>query len=198
MNEQVTSWRDVGSVSRVEIMVSAALLNAARGLSELLNRPITTGTVQARVVNFGEMFTSVGHPESEMVGVYLKMQGDLGGQAMLMLPLSSALNLADLLLDETPGTSTSLGEVESSALAEVGHLMVAYFLNAMAVLTGKPMRPSPPAVMVDMLGSILSVLATAVGVESDELMIIETILQDVEGLIEARFWVLPDLASMFQ
>jgi chemotaxis protein CheC len=144
------------------------------------------------------MFTSVGHPESEMVGVYFKMRGDLGGQAMLMLPLSSALNLADLLMEEAPGTSTSLGEVERSALAEAGHLMVAYFLNAMAVLTGKPLRPSPPAVMVDMLGSILSVLATAVGVESNELMIIETILQDVEGLVEARFWVLPDLASLFQ
>ena len=198
MNEQVTPCRDVGSVSRVEIMVSAALLNAARGLAELLNCPITTGTVQARMVDFAELSTSVGHPESEMVGVYLKMQGDLGGQAMLMLSLSSALNLADLLMEETPGTSTSLGEVESSALAEAGHLMVAYFLNAMAVLTGKPLRPSPPTVMVDMLGSILGVLATAVGVESNELMIIETILQDIEGLIEARFWVLPDLASMFQ
>lgn len=198
MNEQATSWHDVGSVSRVEIMVSAALLNAARGLSGLLKRPITTGTVQARVVNFGEIFTGVGHPELEMVGVYLQMQGDLGGQAMLMLPLSSALNLADLLMEETPGTSTSLGEVERSALAEAGHLMVAYFLNAMAVLTGRPLRPSPPAVMVDMLGSILSVLATAVGEETDELMIIETVLQDTKGLIEARFWVLPDLASQFQ
>ena len=197
MNEQATSWHNVGSVSRVEIMVSAALLNAARGLSGLLKCPITTGTVQARVVNFGEIFTGVGHPESETVGVYLRMQGDLGGQAMLMLPLSSALNLADLLMDESPGTSTSLGEVERSALAEAGHLMVAYFLNAMAVLTGKPLRPSPPAVMVDMLGSILSVLATAVGEESDELMIVETVLQDVKGLIEARFWVLPDLASQF-
>lgn len=198
MNESSTSWYDVGSVSRVEIMVSAALLNAARGLSELLKRPITTGTVQARVVNLGEISTGVGHPESEMVGVYLQMQGNLSGQAMLMLPLSSALNLADLLMEETPGASTSLGEVERSALAEVGHLMVAYFLNAMAVLTGKPLRPSPPAVMVDMLGSILSVLATAVGVGSDELMIIETILQDTEGFIEARLWVLPDLASQFQ
>lgn len=198
MNEQVTSWRDVGSVSRVEIMVSAALLNAARGLSELLKRPITTGTVQARVVNFGEMSTSVGHPESEMVGVYFRMQGDLGGQAILMLSLSSALNLADLLMEETPGTSTILGEMERSALAEAGHLMVAYFLNAMAVLTGKPLRPSPPAVMVDMLGAILSVLATTVGAVSNELMIIETVLQDIEGLIEGRFWVLPDLASQFQ
>jgi hypothetical protein len=52
--------------------------------------------------------------------------------------------------------------------------------------------------MVDMLGAILSVLAAAVGAESNELMIIETILQDIEGLIEARLWVLPDLASQFQ
>jgi chemotaxis protein CheC len=198
MNEQATSWRDVGSVSRVEIMVSAALLNAARGLEELLKRPITTGTVQARVVNFAEMFTGIGHPESEMVGVYFEMQGDLGGQAILMLSLSSALNLADLLMEETPGTSDTLGEMERSALAEAGHLMVAYFLNAMAVLTGKPLRPSPPAVMVDMLGAILSVLAATVGAVSNELMIIETVLQDIEGLIEGRFWVLPDLASQFQ
>jgi chemotaxis protein CheC len=198
MNEQATSWRDVGSVSRVEIMVSAALLNAARGLEELLKRPIATGTVQARVVNFAEMFTSIGHPESEMVGVYFKMQGDLGGQAILMLSLSSALNLADLLMEETPGTSATLGEMERSALAEAGHLMVAYFLNAMAVLTGKPLRPSPPAVMVDMLGAILSVLAATVGAVSNELMIIETVLHDIEGLIEGRFWVLPDLASQFQ
>jgi chemotaxis protein CheC len=179
-------------------MVSAALLNAARGLSELLNRPITTGTVQARVVDFCNIAEGIGHPESEMVGVYLQMQGDLGGQAMLMMTLSSALHLADLLMEQPLGTAASLGDVESSALAEAGHLMVAYFLNAMAVLTGKPLRPSPPGVMVNMLGAIVSVLATCVGEQSDELMIIETVLQDTEGLVNARFWVLPDLASQFQ
>ena len=197
MSEQSTSWYDVGSVSRVEIMVSAALLNAARGLSELLKRPITTGTVQARVVDF-DISKGIGHPESEMVGVYLQMQGELGGQAMLIMTLSSALHLADLLMEQALGTATSLGDMESSALAEAGHLMVAYFLNAMAVLTGKPLRPSPPGVMVNMLGAIVSVLATCVGEESDELMIIETVLQDAEGLVKAHFWVLPDLASQFQ
>jgi chemotaxis protein CheC len=198
MDEQSTSWHDVGSVSRVEVMVSAALLNAARGLSELLNRPITTGTVQARVVDFGNVSEGIGHPESEMVGVYLQMQGDLSGQAILIMTLSSALHLADLLMEQALGTATHLGDIEISALAEAGHLMVAYFLNAMAVLTGKPLRPSPPGVMVNMLGAIVSVLATRVGEESDELMIIETILHDSEGLVKAHFWVLPDLASQFQ
>ena len=133
-----------------------------------------------------------------MVAIYLQMQGDLSGQAMLIMTLPSALHMADLLMEEKVGTATSLGEMERSALAEAGHLMVAYFLNAMAVLTGRPLRPSPPAVIVDMLGAIASVPATRVGEESDELMIIETVLQDTGGLLHLRFWVLPDLASQFQ
>ncbi len=179
-------------------MVSAALLNAARGLSDLLERPITMGTVQARVVHFSELWTGIGHPESAMTGLYLQMKGDLAGQAMLILSLEDALHLTDLLMDQPLGSSTELAELEQSALAEAGHLMVAYFLNAMAVLTGRPMRPSPPAVMVDMLGSILDVLAASAGEGSDDLMIFETILQDAQGLAEIRFWVLPDLVRHFQ
>ncbi len=198
MSEQRVDWYDVGSISRVEIMVSAALLNAARGLSDLLERPITMGTVQAKVLHFSDLSADVGHPESAMAGLYLRMKGDLGGQAMLILPLEDALHMADLLIDQPPGTSTELGELERSALAEAGHLMVAYFLNAMAVLTGRPLRPSPPAVMVDMLGSMMNVLAASVGEESDDLMIFETILQDPNGLVEIRFWVLPDLVRQFQ
>lgn len=198
MNEKSISWHNVGSVSRVEIMVSAALLNAARGLSTLLGRDVTTGTVQARVVDLADISAGVGHPEDETVGIYLKMHGDLGGQALLILSLEDALNLTDILMEQGPGASTALNEIAQSALAETGHLMVAYFLNAMAVLTGEPLRPSPPAVIVDMLGSILNVIATAVGENSDKLMIIETILQDTQGLFQLRFWVLPDLFSQFQ
>ena len=198
MNEKSISWHNVGSVSRVEIMVSAALLNAARGLSTLLGRDVTTGTVQARVVDLADISAGVGHPEDETVGIYLKMHGDLGGQALLILSLEDALNLTDILMEQGPGASTALNEIAQSALAETGHLMVAYFLNAMAVLTGEPLRPSPPAVIVDMLGSILNIIATAVGENSDKLMIIETILQDTQGLFQLRFWVLPDLFSQFQ
>ena len=155
MNEQSTAWHSVGSVSRMRILVDAALQNAVRGLSEFMERPITTGTTQARVVRFGEISTGVGDPESEMVGIYLRMKGDLSGQAILILPLASALNMANLLMEAPAGTSTSLGNMERSALGETGHIMVSYFLNAMYALTGKPLRPSTPAVMVDMLGAIL-------------------------------------------
>ena len=47
-----------------------------------------------------------------------------------------------------------------------------------------------------MLGAILNVLATTAGMTGDELLIIETVIQDPKDkLIEARFWVIPDLSS---
>jgi len=195
MNEQTVTWHNVGSISRVVTLVSAAMENAARGLSDMLGSEIMTGTAEARVVRLGDMSETVGHPESEMVGLYLLMKGELSGQALLILPLVSALNLADLLMTRPPGTSASLGEEERSALAEVGNLTVAYFLNALASLTGSDLRPSTPAVMVNMLGAILGVLAASVGAMTDDLLIVETVLQDARGLVEARFWVLPDLVS---
>ncbi len=195
MSEQVTSWQNIGPISRLSTLVCAAVQNAARGLSGMVGLPITTGTSQARVLHFNEMVRHLGDPESEMVGIYLLLKGDLTGQAILILPLSSALHLADVLMDVPMGSSTILGDMERSALAEVGNLTVSYFLNAMASLTGQPLRPSPPAVMVDMLGALMDVVATPVAAVSDDLLIIETVLQDSEGALQARFWVLPDLAS---
>jgi chemotaxis protein CheC len=125
------------------------------------------------------MVACVGDPESEMVGIYLLMKGDLSGQAILIFPLASALNLADALLDAPLGTSSSLGDLECSALAEAGNLTVSYFLNAMAALTGIPLRPSPPAVMVDMLGAILNVVITSLAATSDDLLMIETVPDEV-------------------
>ncbi len=195
MSEQSVSWYN-GPLSRLVLQVSAGMENAARGLSGMLGRTITTGTSQAKVVRFSELYADIGHPETGMVGIYLLMQGDLSGQAILILTVESALDMVDLLMEDPPGTSTSLGDLERSALGEVGNLTVAYFLNAMSSLTGRDLRPSPPAVMADMLGAILNVLATTAGMTGDELLIIETVIQDPKDkLVEARFWVIPDLSS---
>jgi len=197
MNTQTVSWYEIGSVARVATQMSAAMQNAARGLSAMVRHPITTGTAEARMVRLDDIATCIGHPESETVGVYLLMHGELDGQAILILPLAQALNLVDLLMNLPPGTSSHLGDVERSALSEVGNLTVSYFLNAMAALTGRQLLPSPPAVIVDMLGTILNALALSVGALTDDMLVVETVLQDTHGLVEARLWVLPDLVAQF-
>ncbi|MCP4542471.1 MAG: hypothetical protein GY832_35565 [Chloroflexi bacterium] len=191
MNKQQTGWQNVRTISRMEIMVAAGVLNATRGMETFVGHPITMGTIQAKVVRFDDLSAGFGDPLMEMVGVYLHIEGDLDGEALLILPKTSALHLADLMMELPPGTTTILGNVERSALAELGDVMVSYFLNAVAGLTGQPLLPSPPTVVVDMLTHVLDVFIPKSD-RDNELMLMETLLNDSQGLVQARFWVLPN------
>ncbi|HMQ52710.1 MAG TPA: chemotaxis protein CheC [Anaerolineae bacterium] len=172
----------------------AALKNSARGLSEMVGRPINIHTPHVEAVPIHKVADHVGGPEAEMVGIYLVMEGDLPGQVILMLTLSEAFYLVDLLLGEPPGTTTELGELESSALAETGNLTASFFINEVAKLTGTTSRPSPPAVMVDMLGAIVNVIALPLATFTDTLPIVETIFEESDRIVRAHFWVLPSPA----
>jgi chemotaxis protein CheC len=127
------------------------------------------------------------------VGIYLRLEAGLQGQAIFVIPLPIALNLVDFLMDARPGTSVELGLMERSALAEVGNLMLSYFLNAVADLAevSEVLQPSPPEVMVDMLGAILDVVTAPAAFVSDELLVVESLFRDRARTIWIRFWVLP-------
>jgi len=87
--------------------------------------------------------------------------------------------------------------VERSALAEVGNLAVSTFLNTMAVQNPQSpelLRPSPPAVMVDMLGAILNVIVTPVAAVRDDLLVVDTNFVNAKKTMYGRFWIIPDPA----
>lgn len=137
-----------------------------------------------------------GGPESEAVGIYLRAEGEISGQFMLALPYLKALELADLLLDQAPGTTTQLGTMERSALAEVGNLTTAFFLNTVDSITGLGSRPTPPAVMVDYIGAIIDIIiATTGGVTENVLMLHASLLRDNREA-QADFWLIPDAATL--
>ncbi len=167
--------------------------SVARGLSEMVGQTISSDPPRIETVSLAQIATRAGAPETEVVGIYLQIEGSLRGWAILILPLNSALKLADLLMDKPPGTTTRIGFVEQSALAEVGNLMVSYFLNAVAAFTSIPrqLRPSPPSVMVDMPGTVLDLLLMPATAVSDDLLIIETTFRDTRESLQARFWVVP-------
>lgn len=194
MSVETVVWNDVITGSQSEDLLRAATDHTAQCLSDFVGRPIDIGILHTETVPISQVATYAGGPENKMVGVYLLIEGDLPGQAVLMLSLGDALHLVDLLMGAPLGTTTDLGDLERSALAEVGNLTLSSFLNALADLTGVPARPSPPAVMVDMLGAILSVVATSTAAVTDDLHIAEAVFGDSETAVQVRFWVLPNPA----
>ena len=195
MSEQLGVWNSLINGPRAQDALRTAMWRVACGLSNMVGRTVSNGEPRIETVPLADVPGRAGGPEAEMVGIYLLIERGLRGQAIVILPLANALGLADMLMGNPPGTATYLGQIERSALAEVGNMTLSYFLNAVAAHAGhvdELLRPSPPAVMVDMLGAILNVVVTPVAVVRDDLVIIETELNDARNTMQARFWVLPD------
>ncbi len=176
----------------LEVMAGEGIQRAMQGLSQMTGQLITVTQPTVTLIALSEISNLLGGPENEAVGVYLRAEGEMSGQIMLIFPYERALKLVDLLLDQPEGTTQQLGSYERSALAEVGNLTGSFFLNAVASMLGMEARPTPPAVMVDMVAAILDVIiATAAGVSEHVLMLSATFIQgDREA--EASFWVIPD------
>jgi len=175
----------------LEQMAELAAARTASGLSTMLGRPIRMAVPRLELVPIAQVADYVGGPEQEAVGIYLAISGDLAGHIMLILPLSDAMRLTDMLMEVPEGTTASLGPIERSALAEVGNVSASLFMSAMANASGLSAWPSPPAVMIDMVGAILDVILIGCGAASDEILLLQTQFEGPDRSIEIYFWLVP-------
>ncbi len=180
----------------LEVMANAGVRNAAQGFSSMVGEALAVTEPKVHLVSIAEIPDLLGGAEMEAVGIYLRAVGDLAGQIMLIIPYNRALEMVDMLLGEPLGTTKEFGALERSALQEMGNLTGTFFLNAIAGLTGLESRPSPPAVMVDMVGAIMDIIvATSGGVSENVLMLQTTFLRDSRSL-ECNFWMIPDPGTL--
>jgi chemotaxis protein CheC len=195
MSEEVNLLKDGEFLSQLQVLANMGAVNAADGLGAMTHRHVRMTIPSVSIVPLSELPRRMGGPETEVVGIYLVTMGDLPGHIMLVLGHEDALRLVDMLLEQPEGTATELDPLGRSALAEVGNLTASFFLNMVASITGLKVRPSPPAVMVDMLGAILDIILAAVGASADEVILLDTLFQEEEGdrRVQMHFWVVPDL-----
>ena len=184
-------WLEVINNTAPEGVLHTAMRHTARSLTAMVDHDFDLKNLRVETMSIGQLGLQADDPERETVGVYLLMGDDLPGEAILILSLADAMYLADWLLEQRPGTTTHLNELECSALAEAGNQVLSSFLNALSEFTGTPLRLSPPAVMVDMLATIFEAIAMSAGAATDELLIIETELVNIESDVSLQFWVLP-------
>jgi chemotaxis protein CheC len=180
-------WQDIARVS---------VPHAAEGFSGVLGEKVVASHSRTDLVPLLAIPEMLGGVENDAVGIYLRMQGAIPGQIMLIVPLPKALELADLVLGIPVGTTQQLGSLERSALAEVGNMTASFFLSAVASLTGFDSRPSPPAVVVDMVGAIIDIIVATSGGASEQVLVIRSAFQCDGREVQIDFWVIPDPATL--
>jgi chemotaxis protein CheC len=170
--------------------------HAIGGLSQMVGEELNYTEPMLYSVPVMKVPEFSGGPENEAVGVYLRASGEASGQFLLILPIVKALEFNDMLMSEPPGTTQELDDMGKSALAEMGNLAGAFFLNSIAQITGLETLPSEPAVMFDMVAAILDVIVATSAEKVDEVVIIKTNIIHGEREVQTDFWYIPDAKAM--
>jgi chemotaxis protein CheC len=147
---------------------------AGTALSQMLGRSVDISVPNAFVLPLAEAVDAVGAAEEDVTGVVIPLQGELDAVVLLVFPVADAATLCGLLGVEA-GT-----EVGLSALSEIGNILGASYVGAIAAMTGLDLDLTPPQTVTDMLAAIVSTVLASRAAETDTAMILDSELQ-VEG-----------------
>jgi len=172
-------------------LVSSGISNSISGLSQMVGQEIKATSLTPTVVDIREVPNMFGGAETLTVGVYLRVTGAATGHMLLVYQPKAAFELLDMLMGAGPGTTQGLGEMEESALGEMGNIMGSFFLNSLADATGMSFYPTPPAVMMDMAGAVLDVALAEIMMETDEACIVEAMFGTQDKQVSGTFLVIP-------
>lgn len=177
--------RLIGSV------VTAAMRRSTESLSKMTGANVRLESLRFGLVPIASAANLAGGPDMPAAGVYLSVSGDVIGHVLMLFPETCAYDLVDLLCERPKGTSKCLNSMGGSCLGEVGNITGTSFLIGLSEHTGLLMRPSPPEVVQDMVGAILSPILAELSIASDEMFIIETQFADEYTSIVGMFLFVP-------
>jgi len=170
--------------------------NAATSLSTMLDMPIDMLVPKVKIVSMQQAGTLLGGPENIMVGILAKFDGDIEGIIMFIIERDYTNEIIKILLGQSVSFDQQLGEMELSAISEIGNILSASYINAIASLSGLHINISVPAVSIDMVGALLNVPAMEIAPTADEIIFIEGVLLDSDQAVSSNILLVPTIASL--
>ncbi len=192
---------DQGEISqarlgRLRALSDRSMRRAGESLTSLLGHPVrleVSGIERLPASALPALAT--GGSAEQMTGLRFQITGEAGGDMVLLFPQSTIFRMLGKLLGRSAGSRPLSGE-ERSAVQEVGNILVSSFLSELGDLLGRRLIPSPPQSHFDDIPRLIQqVVQEAVG-QGAEVLVVQALFRDAAQEIEARFFVLPEVASL--
>lgn len=168
--------------------------NATTSLASMLNQTIQMNVPKVELMDVAKLNTAICPEEEVIVGIFLEVTMDITGSMMFLMKMDSAHYLVNKLMGRDPGCKDEFSEMDMSAMKEIGNIITASYLTALAGMTNLTIAPSIPYIAVDMAGAILSVPAIQFGQFGNNALLIQTEFGD-DVLIGGYFILMPEEES---
>lgn len=171
--------------------------HAATALSKLLRQRILMAVPKASVIPLAQVDAMLGGPDTLVWAIYLRIEGEVTGHMLFLLPYDHASLLVDLVMGYPLGKTPEIDEMGTSILEEVGNVLTASYLSALGELTKLEMQVSVPHLASDMVGALLDAVVAELAVASDQVLALETEFSaEHGGALKGFMFMLPTPDSL--
>ena len=188
LNElEIDTLREIGSIG---------MGNAANSLSEMLGCEVRITLPEVRIMEYNHAIEWIGGPEAITAGVLVRISGDINGIMLSVQQIDFVNLIIGKIFEKKIDTYEELTEIESSALIEIGNIMISTFINALSGLADINLNLTVPAFTVDMQGAIIAVPMAEYGGQSDYIMTIGGNFICEKKQVPCRLLLSPDIRSL--
>jgi chemotaxis protein CheC len=158
-------------LSGLHELFASATHDASAAMCRWTSGLITVTLDEVREIPLEAVTSEVNVGEDLLTMVVLTLQGDVGGNLILVFDNENGRQLAASLLGMPVGTDPEWSELEQSALTETGNILGCAYVNALTRLIGVDLVPSPPYFIQDFGASVLQQAVMTQALTSDSLLL---------------------------
>jgi chemotaxis protein CheC len=147
---------------------------AGTALSSLLGRPVDISVPKAAALELADAVEAAGDAEDIVWAVAVPVDGDLDATALLLVGEVDAASICGML-----GVDAE-SEDGRSALQEIGNILVASYIGALATMAGFELDLRPPSSARDMLAAVVATVLAGASQGHDLAIMLDSELE-VEG-----------------
>lgn len=165
--------------------------NAATALSQLLDRKITINVPEILFLPVEDVPKIVGE-ETPVVGLVIRILGDIPSFILMVFSHDDALSLASLLTGKKLPPGSIITELERSALKEIGVILSNAYLVALTVFVRWGLVPAVPEVIEDMAGAMIDYILIELTNVSKYALLIKSEFEEESTRLTGHFFLLPN------
>lgn len=170
--------------------------HGAGALSTLLDKKIDINVPYLEVIDIENVYEKIAL-EEVIIGVLVKVLGQAPANILFTFSEETAREIIKNLtaVDDELSEESEIGQ---SVLCEIGNIIAASYMNAIAEFTGIKMVASVPAIAHDMTGSILTATFIEGLQQADKILEIKTDLKMSNNRLNTCFYYLPQEDSLIK
>lgn len=167
--------------------------SALSGLSQMINQEVIIKALSLEEVSMRNAASLIGKADEPVVAIHFLFSGNATGRVILAFKPDTAYGLVDMALGAPAGTTRVLGDLERSALGEMGNVVSCFFLNVLADHKGAGLRlmPTPPTIVIDAAKTVTTAIMGDTLNDMDHVFVTRLTFATRERELEGRFVVLP-------